>query len=654
MMNLSTLVVLVLAFGLACACSAEVKKTQANTVSEISFTSKKVRLNPFIDVTLDVEFSDPKGKKTVAPAFWAGGNVWKVRYSSPVIGVHKYRTICIDTHDSGLHGISGSLTIEPFSGSNPLYKHGMLRVAEDKRHFAHADGTPFFWLGDTWWKCLAKRMDWAGFKELADDRAKKGFSVVQIVCGAYPDELAFQQMWENEGGKPYLSADFNQVNPAYFDYADRRFAYLVDKGIVPAIVGGWGRGDCDAIATVGLEGMKRHWRYLVARYWAYPTVWIVGGESRGPQWTELAKMIRAIDPVDRPITLHPDQSGRLSVTDESAVNFDMLQTGHGDMSAAIGAIPKLKEAYDRKPAMPALIGEFCYEGHMQSAFQDVERYVFWASLNSGAAGLTYGAAGVWHASVEGDPGVQSAPGVNRVYDYTTWREGMAYPGSTQLGIGKKLLKTLPWQRFAPHPEWAADGCFAAGIPGEARVIYMPKKGVYNWSGTVVNGLEPGATYQAYFFDPVRGTRFDLETFTVADSSQSEVFSHTKKILFADRFSTSANNSWQDIGKPTKRENGEMRCGQNTLSVVRDLKTLDVTASVDTTSGAEAGIVLRFHDKDNYVVALYSPVFHSIYIHDRRNGQWGDRLGEVPVGNLGPNIHAIGHDMRRMGGCGAAR
>ena len=49
------------------------------------------------------------------------------------------------------------------------------------------------------------------------------------------------------------------------------------------------------------------------------------------------------------------------------------------------------------------------------------------------------------------------------------------------------------------------------------------------------------------------------------------------------------------------------------------------------------MVLRYHDKNNYVVALYSPEFHAIYIHDRRNGEWGDMLGRVDVGSLGPGI-----------------
>ena len=52
-------------------------------------------------------------------------------------------------------GTSKSLHVTAYTGDNPLLKHGFLRVSANKRHFEHADGTPFLWLGDTWWKCLA-------------------------------------------------------------------------------------------------------------------------------------------------------------------------------------------------------------------------------------------------------------------------------------------------------------------------------------------------------------------------------------------------------------------------------------------------------------------------------------------------------------------
>ena len=110
----------------------------------------------------------------------------------------------------------------PYQGENALYRHGPIRVAKDGRHFAHADGTPFFWLGDTWWKCLCKRMTWEGFQELTADRKAKGFTVVQIVCGPYPDEGFLEPRLENEGGLPYESMISKVVNPKYFDYADRR------------------------------------------------------------------------------------------------------------------------------------------------------------------------------------------------------------------------------------------------------------------------------------------------------------------------------------------------------------------------------------------------------------------------------------------------
>jgi hypothetical protein len=139
---------------------------------------------------------------------------------------------------------------------------------------------------------------------------------------------------------------------------------------------------------------------------------------------------------------------------------------------------------------------------MQSNFPDVQRHLFWSFMLSGAAGHTYGAAGVWHAGVEGDPGITP------VYDYTTWQEGMNYPGSGQLGLGKRLLEQYPWRHFEPHPEWADSICFSAGIPGKVRVIYLPRRNIYNWEGPVVRNLEPDVDWQVFYFDPATGRRFD--------------------------------------------------------------------------------------------------------------------------------------------------
>lgn len=502
--------------------AADSPQAEANVVVEITLEADRPHRQAFLDVTLDVLFSDPAGVQKTVPAFWAGGNQWKARYASPVVGTHRYRTQCNVTGDAGLHAVEGRLEITPYRGTNPFFRHGPPGVDKGGRHFAHADGTPFLWLGDTWWKNLCKRMTWEGFQELAADRKARGFNVVQIVCGPYPDEGFLEPRLANEGGLPYESVRFENVNPGYFDYADRRLRHLVEAGIAPAIVGAWGRGDCNSMEAIGLAGLKRHWRYLVARYSALPVFWILAGEipeetkwGRGP-WAELAMYVRSIDPYHRPLTCHTSHGRRGAPGDQPVIDFDMVGGSHDER---VAVEPKtlaiLASAYAKEPPMPVLVGETCYEGHMQQGFGDVQRRLFWGSMLSGAAGHTYGAAGIWHASVEGDPGCASAAfGGTRVYDWTTWKEGMAYPGAIQLGIGRKLLERYPWSRFEPHPEWAADG-IAAGIPGEVRFIYLPRRGIYDWRGTVVKNLEPGVTYQVFYFDPATGRRFDQGTVTHA-------------------------------------------------------------------------------------------------------------------------------------------
>ena len=629
-LRLSALIALLLA-PLGAVHAGDAPKAEANVPVEITFDAAKPHPEPFLKVALDLVFTDPDGTPQTVPAFWAGGTQWKVRYASPVVGRHRYRTRCSATDDVGLHGREGAVEITPYTGTNPLYRHGPLQVARDHRHFEHRDGTPFFWLGDTWWKNLCKRMTWEGFQELTADRKAKGFTVVQIVCGPYPDEGAFEARWENEAGKPYETRDFSRVNPAYFGVADRRIQHLIAAGIVPAIVGGWGRGDCDGMKLAGIEGIKRHWRHLIARYGAYPAIWIIGGESGGPLWTEVARQVRNTDPYRHLATIHPFHSARQSVTDEAVIDFDMLQTGHGDWNSATGAIPKFKAAYARTPAMPVMIGEYCYEGHMQTAFPDVQRYVFWGSMLSGSAGLTYGAAGVWHASVEGDPGLA------RVYDSTTWQEGMNYPGSTQLGRGKRLLEQYPWARFEPHPEWTESGSFAAGIPSAVRFIYMPKRGIYNWAGPVVKELERDVPYHAFYFDPVSGRRFDLGRVINPGPAPKPFEDRDQPRLFTDHFEGTDASAWKDYGTPSQRKDGRLAGAKGMVTVLEKIVDADLMVSVEASSDAEAGIILRFHSPDHYLVALYTPSLKAIYLHDRKGGAWGEPLGKVPVPRIGPRI-----------------
>src|SRR3990172_868563 len=209
-------------------------------VAQWSFNSQKVYKDPFNEVGLEVLFSDSKGQEYLVPAYWAGEQGWTVRFAPPSAGRYSFRTRCNDSSNSDLHGRTGTLDVTSYAGENPLYKHGPLEVAEDRRHFQHRDGTPFFWLGDTWWMGLCKRMRWPeDVQFLAADRIKKGFTVVQIVAGLYPDMPEFDPRGANEAGYPWEKG-YTGINPAYFDQADLRIQFLVEKGLVPCIVVCWG------------------------------------------------------------------------------------------------------------------------------------------------------------------------------------------------------------------------------------------------------------------------------------------------------------------------------------------------------------------------------------------------------------------------------
>ena len=497
-----------------------------NQVGEQSFTSSKVYDNPFDDVELNVLFTGQDGSERLVPAFWAGGNTWRVRFSSPTVGKFSYCTVCSDTSNSDLHGQYGKIEVIRYRGDNPLLLHGHIRIASDLRHFEYLDGTPFFWLGDTWWMGLCKRLDWpTGFQTLALDRIRKGFTIVQIVAGLYPDMDAFDERGANEAGYPW-ETDYSRINPAYFDMADRRIAYLVNSGLVPCIVACWGY----FLSFMGVEKMKQHWRYLIARYGAYPVVWCLAGEGTMPYylsktketdvdfqkkgWTELAEYVRSNDPFNNPITIHPSDQGRNSVDDPSVLDFDMLQTGHGDRASLPNTINTIIEAYNREPRMPFINAEVCYEGIGEACRQEVQRLMFWCCMLSGAAGHTYGANGIWQVNTREKPYGPSPHGMS--WGNTPWEDAYQLPGSAHVGLGKRLLEKYEWWRFEPHPEWIEPhwskenyiGAYSAGIPGKVRVTFFP----LSWWGTaVVKGIEPGVKYHAYLFNPVDGSKHDLGT-----------------------------------------------------------------------------------------------------------------------------------------------
>lgn len=487
-------------------------------VQEFSFSSGKTYTDPFNQVELDVIFTDPRGKEYRMPAFWAGEQIWKVRFGAPTSGKYSFRTVSSDAANADLHGKTGEIVVSEYAGGNLLLKHGPIRVAADRLHFEHEDGTPFFWLGDTWWMALCHRLRWPDdFQALAADRVKKGFTVVQIIAGLYPDMPAYDPRGANEAGYPW-EAEYARINPKYFDMADLRIQELINRGLAPCIVACWGY----FLGFMGVAKLKQHWRNIVARWGAYPVIWCLAGEGTMPYylsqnkeadsaaqkkaWTEIARYVRSIDPQHHPITIHPSSTARDSVEDPAVLDFDMLQTGHSDRKSYSNTVDTLTAEVARTPRMPVLVGEVCYEGIMDENRQEVSRFAFWASILSGAGGHTYGADGIWQVNTPEEPYGPSPHG--RSWGGPSWDKAAQLPGSEQLGLAKQFLARFEWWRLEPHPEWVDPHWskqdyqlpYAAGIPGTLRIVFIPP----TWEPPTIKSLEAGVSYRATFFDPRNG------------------------------------------------------------------------------------------------------------------------------------------------------
>jgi len=496
-------------------------------VTELCLQAGNVHQDPYNQVELEATFKRPDGTSLTVPAFWAGDDLWKIRFSSLQEGEHSFQTVCTEGNDAQLDDVKGQVTVHPYTGDDRLACHGRLCVNPQKTHFEHEDGTPFFWMGDTWWMGLSQRCGWPeGFQKLTRDRADKGFNVVQIIVGPYPDMEAWDPRGRSEGGFPFEEG-FERIHLDHFDAADLKIAHLVRQGIVPCIVGMWGY----YLPQIGVDKIKRFWRYVAARYGAYPVVWCVCGEGTMPYylsetkekdaatqkkgWTEVMAYLREIDGYHNLITIHPTRFGTEQVEDPSLMDFEMLQTGHGDLESVKNTIESVRIAVEREPRMPVINAEVNYEGILGRAWQNVQRLCFYHSVLNGLAGYTYGANGIWQMSSVEQPYGPSPHG--RCWGDTPWEEAAQLPGGRQVALGAAFLRRFPWWKIKHHPEWVAGDpqgasayeMLSVGIPGELRLVYCP----HCWDPPTLrcDVQEQRAFREAFYFDPCTGREIPLGT-----------------------------------------------------------------------------------------------------------------------------------------------
>lgn len=453
-----------------------------------------------------VEFRGPDGKARVIPGFRNGPNAWMLRFTPSIPGQWHYRVLSTPDGSSANTQLSrGNIAINPPDPdeTNPLRRHGgHLKVGPDGRYLTYGDGTPFFWLADTWWFCPSHLCPIEGssrpggdsmFRLLVDTRARQGYTVAQIAFAGLAKKRLFRPR------------EWSEREFSYWREVDKYIEYANERGLLLAMGFGFHR----ALDDVPLEDLKLLWSHLVARYGAHAVTWFIVGEynldnpaSRIEKVMALGRHIRQIDPVARAMSVHPwvyDQERRQAWS-EPWYDFIMLQGSHNE-------IPKpefYRSIYQKQPAKPLIESESIFEGIKGKGAGEVRKAAYRA-IQSGAIGYSYGAHGLWYPTQDAQD--------QRFAEYgkpIPWWEALALPGGQQMGHMKKLYQSVDWWRLQPRPDAVVSltrklnsDILVKADRTDTYVVYF-SAGMPPSDRALLKGTDSTATYTCIWFDPRRG------------------------------------------------------------------------------------------------------------------------------------------------------
>ena len=508
-------------------------------VAEIPLTSAVTYADPFLNVDVTATFTGPGGEVIVRPGFWDGGNTWRVRFAPTVTGQWSMVTTCTDPANSGLQGVGRTVQCNAYAGTLPIYQHGFLKVSPTGHFFVHADGTPFFYLGDTHWLFIHERFDTSNavgvasqFKYTVDRRVAQGFTVFQ--SEAIHNPHGGTHTGPSEEAHADLRDGLTAADLPGFANIDRKFAYLADHGIVHAnsIITWVLEPAQNAVFTA--DCMTKLGRYWAARYGAYPVLWTVGQEldpnvygAYNPAtiglWYAGAQAVADNDAYAQPLGVHMQSIGNgINHPADSwwggkpyhkwwPMQLQSNLTAHAWQATA-------KEFYQNIPAKPAVL----YESPYDTFWTDNKgaRGAGYRAFQSGMCGYGYGANGVWNDLYAiGDYGTDYyMPG-----SYLQWFDGANLPTGTQMTYLANCYKSLNWWNLTPRFDDAAWGVFAdpdhsllSSDGNTTYVVYFFGDG--NATGTIM-GMAAGVPYEASWFNPRTGVTTGLGGLTPTAAGQ---------------------------------------------------------------------------------------------------------------------------------------
>ncbi len=411
----------------------------------------------------------------------------------------------------------------------------LLRVSDNHRFLVTAEGKPFFWLGDTAWE-LFHRLNREEATLYLEDRAKKGFTVIQAVALAEldglntPNAYGHRPLVDNDPKRPDVEDGPDNDYWDHVDFIVRRANELgLRIGFLPTWGDKWHKKGGKGPLVFNPDNSRTYGKWLGRRYRDAGLVWILGGDKfvgDDEERRTLEAMARGLKEGDRGrhlITFHPtgQYSSAIWFHDAPWLDFNMVQTGHTrDRDNHTSVLAE----YGRTPVKPVLDGEPGYEniphgfkvadGRLEAIH--ARRFCYWA-LFSGAFGHTYGANEVWQMWA---PGREPLIGAVR-----PWHAAIQLLGAGQVRHARTLIESgnyfdrLPDTSLVVPPNATGPDYVAAcrAPDGRYALVYFPS----GKAATIRTFLLKGPKLAAQWFNPRTGERRDGPSVEIAPWKTTE-------------------------------------------------------------------------------------------------------------------------------------
>jgi hypothetical protein len=542
---------------------------------EITLHAQNQHDSPYTEVEVWLDLKGP-GVARRAYGFWDGGDTYRVRVLATAPGLWQWSSGS-NQADAGLNGQSGQFTAvewtEGEKAANPC-RRGMLRPTPNGHALQYADGTPCFLLGDTWWSTPTFRYPWydddqrrsigpeMGFKDMVQYRKAQGYNCIAILAALpawandgrpatiWLDEektVGVRNAWahlatgsakdmHNEGGRPFffpgkvpgyedVYPDVDRLNPAYFQYMDRKIDYLNAHGFTPFIE--VARRDVSLCwqAYYGWpESYARYVQYVFSRYQANHCIL----SPIHYDWPAMSVPSRAYN---EPANLVIERYGRppfgtplsANAAGSSLLNFDqaswitMHQVGNRRDHDVYWHLTEIYDECD--PPRPALNGEPYYAGWppdlaASPGSPEDDMYcraaMYGSFLSGGFAGHIYGCDALWGGDIE--PEDQT-----RMWESIGWASGAQLPHLRSFALSEGAR----YQDLMPNADWVTPNKSgpANGNRGWAFCARTPERDLFllyfeaDTPPASLRSALPDHTYQALWFDPRTGQWSDAGTVT---------------------------------------------------------------------------------------------------------------------------------------------